>query len=191
MFRWIFSLFLFLNFKPDVHWTFFPYKHLWAFIYFFISSNRFQGVHWMRQRERELQTSLRYCQVLFRKYDTWYASTQALCESIAMTKFQETLFIVILKTLHQVCKERYIVLSMTWILSLLPESGNNRSWSPSSYLSGSTLTLFGRSLQLCICSSGWSESLSWPNIYICIYIYICHWHAYICTWHIYVQFPKL
>ena len=119
------------------------YEHLF---FFFMSSNRFQGVHWMGQRERELQTSLRYCQVLFRKYDTCYASTQALCESIVRTKFQETLFIVILKTLHQVCKERYIVLSMTWILSLLSESGNNRSWSPSSHLNGSTLTLFGRSI---------------------------------------------
>lgn len=159
----------------------FRITHLWAFLYFFMSSNRFQGVHWMVQRGRELQTSLRYCQVLFRKYDTCYAPTQALYESMAMTKFQEALFIVILKTHHQVCKERYIVLSMAWILSLLSESGNNRSCSPSSHLSGSsTLTLFGRSLQLCIRSSGWSESLLWPNIYMslaCIYMYL----AYICT----------
>ena len=186
MFRWIFSLFLFLNFKPDVHWTFFPYKHLWAFIYFFISSNRFQGVHWMGQRERELQTSLRYCQVLFRKYDTWYASTQALCESIAMTKFQETLFIVILKTLHQVCKERYIVLSMTWILSLLPESGNNRSWSPSSYLSGSTLTLEDHCNCVFVPLDGQRVCRGLTYIYVYIYIYmslacIYMYLAYICT----------
>jgi len=69
----------------------------------------------MGQRERELQTSLRYCQVLFRKYDTCYVSTQALYESIVMTKLQEALFIVILKTLHQVCKERYIEHDMNFI----------------------------------------------------------------------------
>ena len=135
MFCWIFSLLLFKkkkNFKPDVHWIFFQYKSFWAFLYFFMSRNRFQGVHWMGQRERELQASLRYCLVLFRKYDTCYVSTQIFYESIAMTKLLEALFFVILKTLHQVCKERYIVLSRTWILSLLSQSGNNRSWSPSS-----------------------------------------------------------
>ena len=38
----------------------------------------------MGQRERELQTSLRYCQVLFWKYDTCYVSTQALYESMLL-----------------------------------------------------------------------------------------------------------
>ena len=128
---------------------------------------------------------IRYFQVFISwKYDPNYAFTWALYESVAMTELWAALFIAILKTLCQVCKEKDIMLSVTWILSLFSDSGNRISSKWVSY------THFVRKVIAVMPSLLWMVR-AFAVAFQHIYPWLTRVPAYICTWHIYVQFPKL
>lgn len=152
-----------------------------------MSRNRFQGTQWKGQRARESQTSLRYCQVISWKYDARYASTRALDDSVAVTELWIALFIVILKTLCQFCKEKYIMSNVAWLLCLFSESDNIRPW----YCGSSTLTSSGRSVAIVPLPVWMVRALDVAFYHATHDGRHAYIHTYIHMWHTCMQSPEL